>query len=211
MRANNLSGKRFGKLIAIDVAGKDKRGNLLWNCVCDCGNTKIIRGSKLKSGEIKSCWCSQHIFTDERCKNISRAKIKHGLSGSRLYYIYDNMIRRCYNESCEKYANYGGRGITVCDQWRNDRQAFFDWAMASGYADDLTIDRIDVNGNYCPENCTWSTQKEQANNRTSNKAIEYNGELHTVAEWAEILGINSTTIYKRLSDGWSIEDALSVK
>ena len=208
-RANNLIGQRFSRLVVIDSAGKDARSNTLWLCKCDCGNTKVIRGSKLKSGEIKSCGCAQHVFTEERCKHISESKVKHGLSGDRLYYIYNNMIRRCYDKSSAKYQNYGGRGITVCDEWRNDKQTFFGWAFNNGYSEDLTIDRIDVNGNYCPENCRWSTQKDQANNRTSNHFITFNGETHTIAEWSDITGIQIQTIHKRLSCGWDIEKALT--
>lgn len=208
-KRNNLIGATFGALKVIGDAGNDQRGNSLWLCECKCGNQKIVRGSKLKSGEIKSCGCEWHIFTEERCHNISNAKIQHGLSGKRLYYIYDNMMKRCYNESSEKYQNYGARGITVCDEWRNDRQAFFDWALSSGYSEHLTIDRIDVDGMYCPENCRWSTAKEQANNRTSNHTLTFNNETHTIAEWSEILNIPPKTLYKRIYDGWSVESALT--
>lgn len=209
MRRNNLVGQRFGILTVVEDAGNDAHGNSLWLCRCDCGCTKIVRGSKLKEGQVKSCGCTQHVFTEERCANISRSKVKHGLSGNRLYYIYDNMIKRCYNESSEKYKNYGGRGITVCDEWKNSRQAFFDWALHSGYDEGLTIDRIDVNGNYCPENCRWATQKEQANNRTSNRYVTYNGETHSIAEWAELTGLPPSTLYSRIENGWSDEDTIT--
>ncbi len=209
MKRNDLSGSRFGMLLVSKDAGNDAYGNSMWLCQCDCGNTKVIRGSKLKSGDAKSCWCAQHIFTEERCKNISRSKIKHGLSGDRLYYIYDNMMKRCYSETSEKYPLYGGRGITVCEEWRNNRNAFFEWALLNGYDADLTIDRIDVNGNYCPENCRWSTQKEQANNMTNNHFLSHQGETHSIAEWAEITGIPASTLYARISKGWDPDIALS--
>lgn len=205
----DLTGSRYGKLVVVEYAGKDKNGYTTWLCRCDCGNEKIIRGSKLKDGDIKSCGCSQHLFTRERCEKISLSKIKHGLSGNRLYYIYDNMLKRCYDESSEKYQNYGARGIAVCDEWRNNRQAFFDWAYNAGYTEELTIDRIDVNGDYCPDNCRWATQKEQANNRTSNHKLTYNGSTHTIAEWAEITGISPSALYSRIYNGWDAEKALS--
>lgn len=208
-RRNNLVGQRFGKLTVISDAGNDARGNSMWLCQCECGNTKVIRGSKLKEGQYKSCGCEWHSYNELRNEGIRKSKITHGLSGTRLYYIYDNMIKRCYEPSSEKYPNYGGRGITVCDEWRNDRQKFFDWALQSGYTDELTIDRINVDGNYCPENCRWATPKEQANNRTSNRYLTYNGETHTVIEWAEILGLSPGTLYSRLEHGWTTEYILT--
>lgn len=208
-RRNNLIGQRFGILTVIEDAGNDQRGNSLWLCQCDCGNTKVIRGSKLKEGQNLSCGCQWHAYNEKRNEGIRKSKITHGLSGRRLYYIYDNMMKRCYDQKSEKYPNYGGRGIIVCEEWRTDRQAFFDWAMSSGYSDDLTIDRIDVNGNYCPDNCRWATPKEQANNRTSNRYLEYNGETHTVIEWAELLGIPPGALYARIENGWTTEKALT--
>ena len=208
-KRNNLIGQSFGILSVVGDAGNDAHGNSLWLCQCACGNQKIVRGSKLKAQQVKSCGCEWHTFTEERKEHISQAKIKHGLSGDRLYYIYDNMMRRCYDKSAEKYPNYGGRGIMVCDEWRDNRQAFFDWALSHGYSDDLTIDRIDVDSMYCPDNCRWATQKEQANNKTSNHTLTYNSETHTIAEWAEITGIPPKTLYKRIYDGWTAEKAIT--
>ena len=206
----DLVGKTFGKLFVVEYAGTDKRRNALFACKCECGNIKVVRASKLKSGEIKSCGCSHWEYNPEKNEAIRKSKIKHGLSGDRLYYIYDNMMRRCYNEKSEKYNNYGARGIIVCDEWKNSRDEFFKWAIESGYKEDLTIDRIDVNGNYYPENCRWSNQKEQANNRTSNKTATYNNETHTISEWSEIVGIPAKTIYSRLKRGWTDKDALEI-
>ena len=208
-RRNNLIGQRFGILTVIEDAGNDPRGNSMWLCKCDCGNTKVIRGSKLKEGQYLSCGCQWHAYNEKRNEGIRKSKITHGLSGTRLYYIYENMMKRCYDQNAEKYPNYGGRGITVCEEWRTDRQAFFDWALSNGYTEELTIDRIDVNGNYCPENCRWATQKEQANNRTSNRYLEYNGETHTVIEWAELIGMSPGTLYARIENGWTTEKALT--
>ena len=209
MKRNNLVGRRFGMLTVVDDAGNDARGNSMWLCRCDCGNTKTVRGSKLMDGQVKSCGCTQHIFTEERRANISKSKITHGLSGTRLYYVYDNMLKRCYDAKSDRYQNYGARGITVCDEWLKDRRSFFEWAISSGYAEGLTIDRIDVNGNYCPDNCRWATAKEQANNRTSNHTLTYRGETHSIAEWAERFNIPTNALYKRISGCWDVEAALT--
>lgn len=122
----------------------------------------------------------------------------------RILGILKGMKQRCYNPNCEKYPRYGGRGITVCDEWRNNPQAFYDWSMENGYADDLTIDRINNDGNYEPSNCRWATAKQQNNNRT-HKTYTYNGETKTLSQWADKLGVCDQTLYSRLKNGWSIE------
>ena len=122
------------------------------------------------------------------------------------------MKARCYNPNRKRYVDYGGRGITVCDEWKNDVKAFYDWAMANGYSDDLTIDRIDTNGNYCPENCRWVGQDVQGNNKTDNILVERNGETHTIGEWANITGIRYATLYNRIVKlHWTAEKALNKK
>jgi len=137
--------------------------------------------------------------------------LKHGMTNTRLHHIWKSIKQRCYNPNNNRYSNYGGRGITVCDEWRNSFNAFYEWAMANGYADDLTIDRKDTNGNYEPSNCCWATQKEQQNNRRNNCLITHNGETHTLAEWAAITGLKYQTIQRRLKTGWNIKDALTIK
>ena len=119
------------------------------------------------------------------------------------------MKARCVDSNSHKYHAYGGRGITICEEWLNSFEAFYDWAMANGYRDDLSIDRIDNDGNYCPENCRWATPKEQANNTRTNRLLEHNGEKRTVSEWADITGIAKKAIYRRLGRGWSVEKALT--
>lgn len=118
------------------------------------------------------------------------------------------MKDRCYREGSSAYEHYGGRGISVCNEWQHSFEAFRDWALANGYRDDLTIDRKDVNGDYCPENCRWATLKEQGNNKRYNHLVEYKGETHTLSEWSEITGIQCGTLYYRLKV-WSVEDALT--
>ena len=138
------------------------------------------------------------------------SNFRHGKRHSRIYNIWRSMKQRCTNENCINYKNYGGKGISVCNEW-NDFKNFYDWAMESGYADNLTIDRIDVKGNYTPHNCRWVSYKQQANNKTNNRYIEFQGEKHTLGEWSSITGIKLATIWNRLKMGWSVERALTTK
>lgn len=133
--------------------------------------------------------------------------IKHGLYGTRIYRIWQGMKYRCYNPKAYGYKWYGGRSIKVCDEWRNDVVAFWNWAQENGYADNLTIDRIDSNGDYCPENCRWATYKEQANNQSTNRPIAYKGVTKNLNQWIEDLGLNFTMTHDRLRMGWTVEDA----
>lgn len=138
--------------------------------------------------------------------------ITHGGSGTRLYETWCGMKKRCYNAKDKRYDRYGGRGITICDEWRNDFKAFYDWAMANGYSEELTIDRIDVNGNYRPENCRWVDARVQQRNTTRNHFVTVHGETKTIAEWSEITGISQDVIKDRLNKlHWKPEEAVSVK
>lgn len=133
----------------------------------------------------------------------------HGMCGTRIYNTWLNMKSRCCNKNNKEFANYGGRGIKVCDEWRNSFSDFYDWALTSGYSDNLTIERVDVNGDYCPENCTWILKEEQASNTTRNNRITYNGETKTISQWARLYGINLQTLRSRLySLGYSFEEAI---
>lgn len=137
------------------------------------------------------------------------ANPKHGMSRSRLYHIWNSMKQRCSNPHTISYKYYGAKGVAVCQEWENGFESFAEWAMANGYADDLTIDRIDSNGDYCPSNCRWATPKTQQNNTSYNRLYSYAGETHNIMEWAEIIGISSNMLYKRLSRGWDIGRALT--
>lgn len=192
----DLSGDRFGRLTVVKVSYKKHR-KYHWLCKCDCGNTTIVAGTSLRNGQTKGCGCT-------RGKN----RLKHGGFGTQLYSTWANMLQRTTNEKRQDYNRYGGRGITVCDEWRQ-YENFRDWSISNGYNDDLTIDRINVNGNYEPNNCRWVTVDVQANNKRNNILIEYNGEERTLAEWAKTTEIRYCTLLYRIRSGWSVDTAFN--
>lgn len=202
----DLTGQKFGRLSAIEkVGGIQKHNGVLWRCKCDCGNEKIVPSGTLKSGNTRSCGCLANDI-----KSRKRGAIKDEENGKRITRIHDGMVDRCYNKNCKAYKYYGARGIKVCDEWRlpGGLRNFYNWAIRSGYDDTLTLDRIDVNGDYTPENCRWATYKQQANNKRDNRILEFNGESHTITEWEEFSTVTRKGIEYRLKNGWSIEDAL---
>ena len=198
----DLTGSRFGRWTVLEYAGRSKRGEVQYKCRCDCGTERVLRRTSLTSGNSKSCGCLSRDVAKERGTT-------HGDSKSRLYRIWAGIIQRCCNDR-ERYEweKYGGRGITVCEEWRK-YDAFRDWALSSGYSEDLTIDRIKNECGYNPDNCKWSTMKEQQNNKRNNRRLTWNGETKTVTEWAEIVGIKKTTIKERLNAGWPVGKALT--
>lgn len=201
-RHSDLIGKRFGKLIVLEYIGKNKHGNIIWKCKCDCGNVTTTTSNCLLTGNTKSCGCLAYDYYHYHTgKNI-----KHNKSNTRLYHIWRDMKLRCYNKSQLGYKNYGGRGIKVCEEWLNDFEVFYDWAINSGYQDNLTIDRINNNGNYEPNNCRWATSSCQSNNKTNSVFIDYNDKHLTVAQWSKITGLPYNIIWQRLKRGWDICD-----
>lgn len=193
----NLEGQRFGKLTVIRFLEPNEREHphREWLCQCDCGNQCQVGGNKLISGATTSCGCR----VVERIGNLNR-KYQH--TNKRLYSVWQSVLSRCYAPNSREYANYGGRGIDVCPAWRDPNtgfDVFYDWAVKSGYDFDAkhgacTIDRIDVNAGYSPDNCRWISNTEQQNNKRGNILLEYRGEIHTMAEWSDMLGVPYSTL-----------------
>lgn len=196
----DLTGKRFNKLV---VLYRDENGygdKSRWKCICDCGTETTVSGTNLKTGAVKSCGCLRHMKHDT-----------HHLSNTRLYRIWNAMKNRCYLKSHYAYSYYGARGITVCAEWKDNFEAFYDWAISNGYSEDLTIDRIDNNGSYSPENCKWSTREEQVNNRRSCVLITYNGETKSLMQWCKLLNLPYKLIHQRMHlKNISFEEAISI-
>lgn len=197
-----MIGKSFGRLTVISRAENDKNGTARWLCRCECGNEITTWGTCLRNGNTKSCGC----LNDEvrhKSKKITARK------NERLYTIWKNLRQRCTNPNSISYKNYGARGITVCEEW-NDYIVFKKWAFSNGYNDSLSIDRKDVNGNYCPENCKWSDDEEQANNKRNNVKYFVNGEYLTLPQVAKKYNISFGALRTRLQNGWNIENAISI-
>lgn len=198
----DLVGDKYGRLTVLEKMTERHNGCVVWQCQCDCGNYDYVTTGELRYGRHISCGCYQK-------ERASQANITHGHSGSRLYGIWCAMIKRCENEHAKSYKNYGGRGVSVCDEWRRDFNAFQEWANQHGYSDKLTIDRKNVNAGYNPENCRWATRSEQMNNTRRTRHFEHNGETHTLREWSEITGFSFTLLKGRLQRGWTIAQALT--
>lgn len=183
----DLTGMRFGKLIVLFRNGS-RCSFSLWRCRCDCGRECDVISTNLTRGNSTSCGCANR-------KNVIAARTKYSSDEDRkIARVYYGMKNRCYNPNEPSYVNYGGRGISICEEWYDKPEKFIEWAKSNGYSKELTIDRIDVNGDYSPSNCRWATQQDQANNKRNNRKITVNGETHTVAQWARILDINVHTL-----------------
>lgn len=191
-KAIDITGKTFGYLTVIEKIESTSK-NAKFKCVCICGKEIETEGQKLRSGKTKSCGCRRG---ELKVKTMGT----HGKTNTRLYRIWHSMISRCKYDF-KGSERYFGRGIKVCKEWENSFEVFYEWAMLNGYKDELTIDRIDFNGNYEPSNCRWVGKLDQDNNRGSNKKIEIKGEFHTIAEWSRISGVKYETIRSRLSRG----------
>lgn len=202
----DITGQKFGRLTAIkriEAPAHLKHRCVFWLCKCDCGNYVEVASHSLTSGDTKSCGCY--------CRQQARkTQLKHNGSYTRLYRIWRSMKCRCYEHNSNSYKYYGALGVEICVEWVHDFSAFQKWALTHGYENNLSIDRINTNDNYYPENCRWVDAKTQANNRRNNIYIEYDGHIKTLAEWANSTKINYQTLRARLfKHHWPVERALT--
>lgn len=206
----DIKDRRFGRLVAIERAPDHIQASgyreTMWKCKCDCGNIVIIRTKCLLQDVTKSCGCLQRELLSQRAGS-------HHKCTTRLYQVWDTMRQRCNNPNCNAYKNYGARGIKIVPEW-DDYSVFYDWAMKNGYDENApkfkyTLDRIDVDADYGPENCRWVSMKIQSNNKRNTIKLTYQGETHSLSEWADIIHVNYCTLWGRYKHGWSVERILT--
>ena len=195
-KVKDLSGKKFNMLTVISLDEERVGRKTYWITVCDCGNVKSVRSDSLQDGTVKSCGC---IKKEQDKINLGRET--HGKSAERIYKTWRCMKARCYNPNTPRFENYGGRGIKICDEWKNDFEIFYNWALLNGYDDSLTIERIDNDGDYTPDNCKFATIKEQCNNRRSNIVIQIDENKYTLSQISETLNINYSALNARYQRG----------
>lgn len=201
MKALDLKNQKFNRLTVLEFIGYEGKRKL-WKCRCDCGNIVNVVTFRLTTNKIKSCGCLRNEKLIER-------STKHNMRYSRIYNTWRSMRSRCSNPKNPAYKNYGGRNIKVCDEWQNSFKAFYEWSLKNGYKDDLTIDRINNDGNYEPSNCRWVDRKIQNNNTRHNRLITYQDKTMNISQWAEYVGLTYSCLKTRLYNGWSIEKALT--
>jgi len=201
-------GKKYNLLTIIEDAGSTDYGRTLCKCRCSCGVEKVLVLSDVKTGFVKSCGCLRPWATVQGEKHHS---FKHGLKNHRLYSIMNKMKQRCYNKNHDAYERYGGAGITICDAWLNNFVNFYNWAMANGYEDDLTLDRIDNTKGYSPYNCRWATRAEQNRNTSRSHKVTLFGETKVLEEWFRDprIPISKPGFHYRVTNGMSDEEALT--
>ena len=194
----DLTGMKFGMVYVKSYSHTGKYFKAWWNCVCDCGKEFCVLGESLRNGKTTSCGCM-------------RGGATHRLSKSRIYKIFSGMHNRCINNGSFANRNYGNRGIKVCEEWsgKNGFETFYKWSMENGYNDELTIDRINPNGNYEPDNCRWTTESEQANNKQNTRFVEYKGEIISYANLARKVNMPYSLLSSRLVNGWDVEVAIN--
>lgn len=215
VRRLDIAGKQFGKLTAIAISPEPRKNNqTLWQCLCECGLSKLVPASKLVSGHTSSCGCL-HRKHGHTSKEVNYE--------SKTYHAWHSMKERCYNPATKGYERYGGRGIKVCQEWREDFRNFLQDMGETPEGNRISLDRINTNGHYCcghcqectasgwEANCRWSNPRQQANNKRNNRLITYDGRTQTLGQWCQELNVPYDRVHKRLSAGWSVEEALTVK
>lgn len=205
MKAIDITGQKFGRLTVVEKVGSKKGEGVLWRCKCDCGGEVEVTGKKLRNGNTKSCGC----IAKELLVARNKASGTHGMTATPTWISWDSMKQRCLNVKHKSYAIYGGRGIKICDRWLESFEDFL--ADMGERPEGMTLDRIDVDGDYTPGNCRWATSETQSNNRTNNRLVEYRGVTQTLAKWARELGISRQALRYRLDHGWSIREAFEMK
>lgn len=198
MKPIDISGNKYGRLLVLSQDGNRKSESnglteTMWKCQCDCGNILSVPKHLLTSGNTRSCGCLKR-------DHNKAVWTKHGKTNTRLYRIWQSMKYRCYSKSSGAYKYYGGKGVRVSDLWivENGFQNFYEWAMANGYNDNLTIERVDVNGDYTQSNCTWIPKESQTKNRTNTNWVYHNGEKYTLTDASKKYGFDRATIRKRI-------------
>lgn len=198
-KAKDLTGMVFGNLKVVKIVGKKNR-NTLWLCRCECGKYVECYQYNIERGTSTSCGCLRSYYA-------KKTRSCHGESTGKFYKKWSSIKSRCYNKNTPSYKNYGGRGIKMCDEWL-DFWSFREWAYLNGYSEGLTLERIDVNGNYEPSNCKWIPMEEQANNKRNNSFIEYGGKKQTLSQWSKELGVGKEVLSYRYRAGWTPEECL---
>lgn len=202
-RLIDMTGKRYGRYTVIKRVDKnDNKG--WWLCRCDCGKEKVVHGHLLRIGSTKSCGCYS---IDNAKKNFTT----HGLTQTKLYSVHRTMVARCQNPKNNSYKTYGAKGIKVCEEWLGEKGFinFYNWAMQNGFKDGLSIDRIDNNKGYSPDNCRWATTEQQSLNKKTNVFLEYQGQTKTLKEWSNVFDIPYKTLHARINRNWDLEKAFN--
>lgn len=191
----DLTGMKFGRLTVIERA-ENKNGRVHWNCTCDCGNTCVVMSKHLISGHTQSCGCLNLI-------KLAARSCTHKMTNTKIYKIWCDIKKRCLNQNCNQYYNYGGRGIKICDDWKDDFLAFYEYVSKLEHFDEegYSLDRIDNNGNYEPNNVRWADWKTQCGNTRRNNCVEYNGEKMLITHAAQKIGISAAALRARIKAG----------
>lgn len=208
MIRQDLTGQRFRRLLVIEFS--HSKDAAYWRCLCDCGKFTTVRTAQLNNGVVGSCGCGSLEAARSNAKTISiRQRSKYWPYTRFFKSMYRNMLRRCYDQRDKRYLNYGGRGIRVCASWLADRAVYYEWVFTNGWKPGLSIERNNVNAGYSPENCSIIPMAAQQNNTTRSHRVEWNGETHTISEWARILGFPKQALQHRFTRNWTVEQAMT--